>query len=335
MTFECKICDKKYKSYKTLWQHNNLFHANENIIIERTDNKIRNYTCDFCNKKFTTKQSKEIHVEKSCKSKNDKTILFEKQILELQKKIKSLESSEKNTITNNTTNNTNNGTINNIVVINKIGTENINDLNNIETNEIFNKKIESLIQFVKYLNFNERLPSNHNFCSTSLEGPYLQVYNTELSAQEKETKKYFFEDLLYRSVSKMEQLYNKSKNKFSKEKQKQIEDDILTLKTIRDRDMNDKLLKGLLGKLNLLSYNYKKTVINTWENGNVVGKKIRTFNEDLECLDKEDEGMCEIENVFNSSDTESTISSSDSDEEFDSNGFLQLKTTKNAKNIDL
>jgi hypothetical protein len=119
------------------------------------------------------------------------------------------------------------------------------------------------------------------------------------------------------------------------EKQKQIEDDIQTLKTIRDRDMNDKLLKGLLGKLNLLSYNYKKTVINTWENGNVIGKKIRTFNEDLECLDKEDEGMCEIENVFNSSDTESTISSSDSDEEFDSNGFLQLKTPKNSKNIDL
>ena len=31
--YYCNVCDKKYKTYKTLWEHNKKFH-NNNIIIK-------------------------------------------------------------------------------------------------------------------------------------------------------------------------------------------------------------------------------------------------------------------------------------------------------------
>ena len=242
MKYFCNSCKKNYSSYKTLWAHYKTFHPDNDIV--RTDNKTRNFECEYCNKKFTSKQGMQIHIEKTCKQIETKTHKLEKQIELLQKEIKEIKSSNiTSAITNNTNsnNNNNNGTINNIIVINKIGTENISDLNDIEIKEIFDKKIESVIKFVQHLNFNKRLPSNHNFCTTSIDGHYLQIYNADQSAKEKERKKYFFEELLGRSIYKMEQLYAKYKSKFNREKQKQIEDDIDTLKSIKSKDMNDKL----------------------------------------------------------------------------------------------
>lgn len=38
MDFFCSLCNKKYKSYKSLWNHNSQFHKDENIRIN--NNKI-------------------------------------------------------------------------------------------------------------------------------------------------------------------------------------------------------------------------------------------------------------------------------------------------------
>jgi hypothetical protein len=238
------------------------------------------------------------HIGNTCKLVDKETVKLEKQIELLQKEIKGIKSSSitnnNNTNNNNNSNNTNNGTINNIIVINKIGTENISDLNDSEISEIFDKKIESVIKFIQHLNFNERLPSNHNFCTTSIDGNYLHIYNTDQLTKQCDRKKYFFEELLGRSIYKMEQLYAKYKSNFNETKQMQIEDDINTLKIIKSKDMNDKLLKEMLKKLNLLSYNYKKIVLDTWKHGNL-NKKITTFEEDL---DTDDEDIKEIKGIF-------------------------------------
>jgi hypothetical protein len=176
-------------------------------------------------------------------------------------------------------------------------------LNDNEISEIFDKKIESVIKFIQHLNFNERLPSNHNFCTTSIDGHYLHIYNTDQLTKECDRKKYFFEELLGRSIYKMEQLYAKYKFNFNETKQMQIEDDINTLKIIKSKDMNDKLLKEMLKKLNLLSYNYKKIVLDTWKHGNL-NKKITTFEEDL---DTDDEDIKEIKGIFINSATCSIV----------------------------
>jgi hypothetical protein len=145
----CDHCKKDYSSYKTLWIHNKKFHQNTEIV---NNIKPRNFECKYCNKKFTTKQNMLQHIGNTCKLVDKETVKLEKQIELLQKEIKGFKSSSiTNNNTNNSNNNTNNGTINNIIVINKIGTENISDLNDNEISEIFDKKIESVIKFIQHL----------------------------------------------------------------------------------------------------------------------------------------------------------------------------------------
>jgi hypothetical protein len=97
MTYLCNKCNKEYKSYKSLWNHNSIFHPQEKIIINRNDNKIRDFSCTNCNKKFTTKQSMLHHIENTCKNKiieinnnkanDEKFTKLEKQLANLQKLI--------------------------------------------------------------------------------------------------------------------------------------------------------------------------------------------------------------------------------------------------------
>ena len=352
--FLCQICNREYKSYKSLWNHIDLYHKPDKIRMN--DSKIKNFSCEHCDKKFTTKQNKEIHVENSCKLKNNPTAKLEKQILELQKEVQLLKSNQENKLLEqpkirqqtqknqstplikpNTTNinkiinngTINNGPVNNIIVINKIGTENISDLNNKELLEIFDKQLECPIKLVEHLNFNKRLPANHNFCSTSLEGKFVQIYNTDLSKQETRPKKYFYGKILNLSIDKSKELYLNNKQHFSKAQQQQIEDRLETLNSIKNRKLNDKILNGLLKELVVLSYNCKDTVLDTWQNNNTSGKKevenIITNNSISNASNNNEL----IDNDFIESDSES------SDDEFDSNGFLKLKTTKKTKEINV
>ena len=48
MEYNCKICDKKYKTYQSLWNHNKKFH-NELSIKIINDNKNNPYKCSYCN----------------------------------------------------------------------------------------------------------------------------------------------------------------------------------------------------------------------------------------------------------------------------------------------
>ena len=72
--FICKTCNRYYKSYQSLWNHNKKFHSinNHNITNHNhTDNQnitINNhnkYNCKYCNKQFNFNQNKWRH-EKKC-----------------------------------------------------------------------------------------------------------------------------------------------------------------------------------------------------------------------------------------------------------------------------
>ena len=280
MDFSCLICNKNYKSYQSYWNHKKKFHSDENNNY--VDTKQRNFSCSKCNKKFTRKDSLNYHITNTCKNKNadDKITKLEKQVAELQKIVSQTKISTTNNINNGTINNINN--INNIVYINKTGTENLLELTEQETKEIFSKEISGVVSLIKFINFNERIPSNHSFCTKSLEGKYLLKYNTEESKIESTRKKYFYHELLSTAVDKMELLYKVCKNKFSKDKQQKIEDTIFRLKDIKDRDFSDKILKEIQNQLIQLSYNCRNIVLNTWENNKIEGKII---DNSLELLD--------------------------------------------------
>jgi len=108
-----------------------------------------------------------------------------------------------------------------------------------------------------------------NFCSTSLEGKYVQTYNTSLSKHEPKLKKYFFAEIILMFIKYLQELYKDIKNKIPKKKQQQVEDCLEILNTMKNRKSNDKVFNGLIKELIGLSYSRKDIVLDTWENKNI------------------------------------------------------------------
>jgi hypothetical protein len=263
MTLRCDICEKDYSSYKTLWYHNKTKHG------DNMDNDAKNeqnvniiHKCEFCSKEYKTRQSKSRH-KKLCNKKTSTNKIEEINdiINNLQNKISHLEQ-------NNTKNiiNINNGTINNTnqIIINRIGEENPFDLKYNEIQKILSQEIQSIISFIEYLNFNEQLPSNHNFLTSSLESNYLTIYNSDDNTFEKQRKKYVFDEIMSSSINKIEKLYDTFKTDFTFEKQLEIRNNINNLKQIHLSGYNNKILKELNKQINLLSYNKKHIIEKTW-----------------------------------------------------------------------
>ncbi len=287
MSFKCSYCENTYKSLQSCKNHMRIKHSeNKKADLE----KEKHIICEFCSKRFTRNANLKHHMDNVCGSlvksqHNSQTVELQNQINELKKEIVELKNAKPktevinktiNNYTNTTNNITNNGTIiNNTVYINRTGTENLLDLTDKECDEIFGKEISSVVSLVKHVNFNERLPSNHSFCSKSLEGKYLLAYDVDKSCTESLRKKYFCHELLENSVNRLEILYEIHKNKMSKLKQKKIENNIKVLKDIKNRDFSDKVLKEIKNQLIELSYNHKDTVLNTWKNYKTQGKTIK------------------------------------------------------------
>jgi hypothetical protein len=279
--YKCNKCKLNYETYNGIWKHNKKYHTNlipeggkivENCNIpggksgniEEEFNNI--YNCIVCNKEYNNKYSKYKHQIK-CKLENKNTTVTKTEISELKDVINKLETkidkiSNKKVINN--YNNCGNMITNNKLIINKIGTENLLELKNTEITDIFNKEIESVILFIELINFNERLPENHSFCTTSLESKYLSTYNSETNTIDKDRKKYFFDKLLDTSIKRLEILYNSNKKKIAETRQKQIEDNISNLKKMKESSFSNKIMKEMINKLNLLSYNKKEIIKNTW-----------------------------------------------------------------------
>lgn len=330
--YKCDKCNKYYKTYQSFWNHNKLKHSDLNIKIQSNE---KNFKCENCGGCFTRKFNLQQHIKNSCKVNKMESIVEMKQTInELVKKIKTLENKP---IINNTTNNTTNNTINNIY-INKPGTENVLELNDKEVNDIFSKEISGVISLVKYINFNSRLPSNHSFCSKSLEGKYLLTYNAEESKIESTRKKYFYQELLANAVNNLELLYKLKKGQIEKNKQEKIEDTIQRLKEITNGSFSNKILKEMLNYLTQLSYNSKDIVLETWNNPNnkIAGKKIIDTTEEENIL--KELANCDI--VLQKNELNGIFSETDSDDfsesdESDSENFYELTSVKNKKNKEI
>ena len=65
-SYSCNICNKKYSSYKSLWNHNKIFHIKNNTIISKNIPIIDKKLCKYCNKKYSTPQNRWKH-EQKCK----------------------------------------------------------------------------------------------------------------------------------------------------------------------------------------------------------------------------------------------------------------------------
>ncbi len=296
MDYICKTCNKKYKSYQSLWNHNHKYHnTNDNHCDNHnnhsdnhvnnhnnhSDNLIKNsitkkYCCGKCDKEFSQFQNRWRH-EKSCKETNNNqnnNDNLKLEIIELKNKVQKLEKkSNIKTTTNikvngNLFNGNNKMDVGPKIIINKTGNENMDQISYNEVSTIFDNEISSVVKLIELVNFSENKPENHSFCSTALESPYLSFYNTDTNTINKERKRYFFEDVICKSIQNHEILYSKFKNKFNSVKRKQIEDNIENLKMIKANSFNSKIIGEMIRNLNLISYNKRDLIQDTWSGSN-------------------------------------------------------------------
>ena len=329
MEFKCKICNKIYKSYQSLWNHNHKYHDNENHnppqsdhILPHFDHKnphstTNNLSCNHCNKIFSRIDSLNRHI-KTCKIKNDQEVISKSNLEETIKKIiknemKNNKKSTTNIRVNGTLINGNNHDSGPKIIINKTGSENIDQITYNEVSTIFDNEISSVVKLIELINFNECKPENHSFCSTALESPYLSFYNTNTNTVNKERKRYFFEEVICKSIQNHEILYGKFKNKFNSIKRKQIEDNIYNLKKIKENSFNSKIIGEMIRNLNLLSYNNRDLVQDTW-----IGRKYEHESDEefMEMLldDPETQKILKAEAAAKANKYKTDSDSSDSDD---------------------
>ena len=142
IVFKCKKCNIIYNSRSGLWKHNKVLHGNthkQNADNHQLSDKLsdkhketkqkKSYYCSKCNYLFAHYQSRWRH-EKICTNKNMKEDIVLKKLDQLSNDINQLQNKSQKKFINNGT--IVNSTNNNKLVINKIGTENILELNNME-----------------------------------------------------------------------------------------------------------------------------------------------------------------------------------------------------------
>ncbi len=257
--YKCKVCKKDYSSYKSLWNHNKKFH-NTNVVLKGTyevlpvvvcgtTNTNHNKCCKYCNKSFNDRSNKYKH-EKICRNKN--------------------------IIVNNTTQNINNNTQNNnniqnnnqkYITINQFGMESLFDLNHHEILNILKSGSNMPIECIKSVNFNKRLPSNHSFCTTTLEGKHYTKINHNTQTTEKINKNEFIGQILDVSMKFIEGISRII------EHNKDIKDVITDEYINKLNDIIENKHKFYVGStkktfsnnINDMSYNLKDMILKTWE----------------------------------------------------------------------
>lgn len=152
MAYSCTDCNKKYKSYQSLWNHNNKFHEK----IERKPE----YKCKHCSKTFDNRHKKCYH-QKNCSITVDNSNNI---IPVIKEPITTINNTNTHSLNNNKIINSNNKTI----IINNYGNDNLEYISekfkdklfkNLLDEEEYNIPLPKLIENIK---FNPNHKENHN-----------------------------------------------------------------------------------------------------------------------------------------------------------------------------
>ena len=236
--YNCRYCNKILGTVKSRWYHEKTFH-NE-LKIEKKNNDNGDNKCIICNKSFSTKGSLKRHNTNIC------TVLNNKQI-------QTNNSSGNIIIINNIQNQQNNNTIN----INPYNNPNIESLNLIDICNIFDEEFNMVLKLIEITYFNNKLEENHSFYVSNLKGDHVNTLSTT------KLKKYFFDELFSLILIRIKNLYDKYKNRlFEYPKQVEIQEKIQALEDMRNE--NNHTYKSYLKLMNILAYDKKDLVINSW-----------------------------------------------------------------------
>jgi hypothetical protein len=242
--YKCELCEKFFSSSQSRSNHKNIKHKDTLLI------KDNNLCCTYCNTNFCYKSSLTRHLKLRCKIKN-----------EIINKV----TNEKNKL--DTIDNKVNITINNIqniqnnIIINSIDKPNTNQLLNVDICAIFDKEFDMILKLIERTYFNSNIEENHTFYVSNLQGQYLNVYNNNDSTTK--IKNFFFDELFNISLDRIKTLYREyGKKLFEVLKQVEIKEKIATLEDMRNE--NNHTYKSYLKLINVLAYDNKDLIINTW-----------------------------------------------------------------------
>lgn len=258
-SYRCEICNLNYKTKSGFWKHNQKNH-HENIL--KTKNDDLEYKCKYCSKIFNLRQNKWTH-EKTCKNKNNYDNLIEqvKNLTDKVNEIKEIKSQPPTNIVNNyTTNNTLNDNKKQIIINCSPGFETIAHLTINEQKVIMDKGLDSLMYLIKITNFNKDIPENHSYCVTALNDKHASMIDTETNSIIKTDKYGLFDKVLVNTIKNLEIIGNNPK--FSFKQSQKYREKIETLKKLMFQ--NRKGLKRYYTEINLMSYNNKDVVFETW-----------------------------------------------------------------------
>jgi hypothetical protein len=249
--FYCNTCNKYYKSYQSLWNHNKKFHNKkfnnepknnkfEHILSQNTtsQNINSNLQCRYCNKIYKHIQSKNRH-EKKCqisikeenkKLKNEINELKEiygNEINELKLQLKEL-INKKGKIHYKTLqkiNNQQNNNINNIqnnIQITGFTKENLIELfSEKEKLKILKKKFNSLNHLIEYTHFNDKYPEFRNIKITNLNNNIAYKYDESKEKFIATNKDELIKDLVMNRMYDIEEFKGEVMNKMS-DREKEI-----------------------------------------------------------------------------------------------------------------
>jgi hypothetical protein len=257
MEYKCELCNKEYKSYQSLWNHNKKFHEKnvKNVInnVKNVNNTLKSLTCEICNKVFNNRPAKSIH-KKTCNK--SEIIELKEEINELKKIINNKQINNKE-INNGTINNNNGTIINNIKV--SLGNENIDDLSKKDQLKILNSGYMSLIKIIELLNLNPDLPQYNNILVTNLKDKFCKIYDDNTKKYKTVNKKEMAENIISVRTNNLKEIYNKYNNKNNKMHQLVLLlIDKLNSITIEDAELM-KYYKDLCEEIILLIYNKTET----------------------------------------------------------------------------
>jgi len=252
----CHTCDLEYKTSCGLKKHIKTKHRIKNI-------NDKQFKCNYCDSLFGYRQSKWLH-EQKCKSINE--ISLAEQVKNLSAEIKELKANPLTNIINNTTNTTNNIQY----VIKSPGTESIEHLSTEKQREIMQKGLNSLTYLIEVNNFNKDMPENHSYCVTALNDKHASIINPYTNTIIKTDKTTLFDKMLVSNLTNLEKI---AKNpNFKLTEKKEYEEKIKNLKNLLF--MNRKSMKKYYSDLNLISYNNKDIILETWASIKTLDKLI-------------------------------------------------------------
>lgn len=255
---KCDLCGFEYKTKNGLLKHLKNIHKTPEQLID----DCLQYNCQYCDRLFKHRQTRWTH-EQKCKLTNKNPLT--EQIKTLSNEIKELKA--KPNIINNTTNTTNIQ-----YIIKQPGAESIEHLSTEKQREIMQKGLNSLTYLIEINNFNKDYPENHTYCVTALNDKHASVINPNTNAIIKTEKTTIFDKMLVSNLTNLEKI---SQNpNFKPGERKEYEEKIRKLKDLLF--MNRKSLKRYYSDLNLISYNNKDIVLETWASLKSIDKIIES-----------------------------------------------------------